>query len=102
MVQAPVDPTTGLSKPLEATPTPVTPVAPVAEVKAPEPIKQAKTEQTVDYNVSTGREQQIQDNISKITQASPNLLKDRNAYNQAFGYETADAGKKALLDSTFS
>ena len=26
-------------------------------------------------------------------------MNDRNAYNEAFGYSTADAGKKALLDS---
>lgn len=107
-VQAPVDPTTGLSKPLEpvAQPAPVTQIQ--AEVKSPEPIKTevasstAKTEPVIDYNVSAGREWEIQDNIAKITQTNPKLLKDRNAYNQAFGYETADAGKKALLDSTFS
>lgn len=102
-VQAPVDPTTGLSKPIEA-PTPIQ-----AEVKPPETVKTdvasstpTKTEPVIDYNVSAGREWEIQDNVAKITQTNPNLLKDRNAYNQAFGYETADAGKKALLDSTFS
>ncbi len=108
IVNAPVDPNTGLSKPLEpvAQPAPVTQIQ--AEVKSPEPIKTevasstAKTEPVIDYNVSAGREWEIQDNIAKITQTNPNLLKDRNAYNQAFGYETADAGKKALLDSTFS
>ena len=106
-VQAPVDPTTGLSKPLEPVAQPAQPIQ--AEVKAPEPIKTevasstpTKTEPVIDYNVSAGREWEIQDNVAKITQTNPNLLKDRNAFNQAFGYETADAGKKALLDSTFS
>jgi len=62
IVNAPVDQTTGLSKPLEpvAQPAPVTPIQ--AEVKAPEPIKTevasstAKIEPVIDYNVSAGRE----------------------------------------------
>ncbi len=103
IVNAPVDPTTGLSKPLEpvAQPAPVTQIQ--AEVKSPEPIKTevasstAKIEPVIDYNVSAGREWEIQDNIAKITQTNPKLLKDRNAYNQAFGYETADAWKKAMF-----
>lgn len=55
----------------------------------------------VDFNVSQGREWEIQKNIADITATNPTLLKDRNAYNQAFGYETADQWKKAILDSAF-
>ena len=58
--------------------------------------------QPVDYNTSVGRESQIQDNVTKLTQQNPTLLKDRNAYNQAYWYETADQGKKAILDASFS
>lgn len=60
-----------------------------------------KTEAPIDYNASAGREQEIQKNIAEITKGNPNLLKDRNAFNQAFGYDTADQWKKALLDSAF-
>ena len=117
-VKAPVNAETGLSAPLPPTPTPSTPTpapAPTPEkqgdflgdfsgIKKKEPTTPTtqKVEPVKDFNLSTGRETEIQDNISKITQASPNLLKDRNAYNQAFGYETADTGKKALLDATFN
>lgn len=62
----------------------------------------AKTEAPIDYNASQGRETEIQDNIANITAKNPALLKDRNAYNQAFGYETADAWKKAMLDASFN
>jgi hypothetical protein len=49
-----------------------------------------------------GREGEIQTNIKQITTDNPALLKDRNAYNQALGYETADIGKKAMLDASFN
>lgn len=65
-------------------------------------IEPAKVEPTVDFNKSQGREQEIQANIKQITTDNPALLKDRNAYNQAFGYETADAGKRAMLDASFT
>lgn len=55
----------------------------------------------VDFNLSQGREWEIQKNVADITATNPTLLKDRNAYNQAFGYETADQWKKAILDSAF-
>lgn len=101
MVQAPVDPTTGLSKPLEQS-NPVTqnltPTTP-APVK---PVTPTKVEPVIDYNKSQGREQDIQSNIKQITTDNPALLKDRNAYNQAFGYDTADQGKRAMLDASFS
>jgi hypothetical protein len=124
IVNAPVDPNTGLSKPLEQTQAPVvptpapTPIAPeikyannpdwtpvTAEVKPIEPVKTtvaSKTEAPIDYNKSQGREGDIQANIKQITTDNPALLKDRNAYNQAFGYDTADQGKKAMLDASFS
>lgn len=60
-----------------------------------------KTEAPIDYNTSVWREGEIQKNISEITAWNPTLLKDRNAFNQSFGYETADQGKKAILDSAF-
>ena len=93
--------------PVETTPTPtqVTPATPtVAEVK-PEPVKTPTVkpiEAPIDYNKSQGREQEIQANIKQITTDNPALLKDRNAYNQAFGYDTADQGKKAMLDASFT
>lgn len=114
-VAQPVNPSTGLSTPLPPTVQPTNPpVAPVAQPApttppvtppvtppkqdTPSPVTPPKTE---DFNTSAGRETQIQDNVSKITQQNPNLLKDRNAYNQAFWYETADPGKKAILDASF-
>lgn len=66
------------------------------------PVATPKTETPIDFNASAWRETQIQDNVTKITQTNTALLKDRNAYNQAFGYETADQGKKAILDSQFT
>jgi hypothetical protein len=102
MVQAPIDSTTGLSAPIQSTPATITPapteVKPVAPVTPKTPVK---TEPVIDYNVSTGREAEIQKNVTDITTANPALLKDRTAYNQAFGYDTADQGKKAMLDSSF-
>lgn len=53
------------------------------------------------YNTSTGREAEIQSNIDTITAGNPNLLTNRNSFNASFGYATADAGKKALLDSAW-
>lgn len=77
------------------TPAPATP-APKAETP-----KQVKTEAPVDYNVSTGREADIQKNLSDITATNPALTQDRAKFDAAFGYSTADVGKKALLDSFF-
>ena len=93
-------PTTPVATTPPATPAPTETVTTTETPRAT--TKMAGSTPVIDYNVSTGREQEIQDNISKITQTNPNLLKDRNAYNQAFGYDTADQGKKALLDSTFN
>jgi hypothetical protein len=98
MVTAPVDTTTGLSAP---TTTPIAPTAEVKPVATVTPKAPVKTEPVIDYNVSTGRESAIQKNVTDITTANPALLKDRTAYNQAFGYDTADQGKKAMLDASF-
>lgn len=118
MVQSPGDPTTGLSKPLPATPditaeqnksiqqplstidqSKMDALQPKLDAKAKAPVK---TDAPIDYNKSQGRESEIQKNVTDITTANPTLLKDRTAYNQAFGYATADQGKKAMLDASFS
>ena len=67
------------------------------------PIKAQETPKapTVDFNVSQGREWDIQKNVTDITTTNPTLLKDRQAYDKAFWYATADEGKKAILDSNF-
>ena len=91
-VQAPVQP---IQPKVQATPQPITPtpevkpteIKPVTPTATPE---KTTTVPQVDFNVSQGREGEIQKNIADITATNPNLLKDRNAYNQAFGYETAD------------
>lgn len=106
---APVNPQTGLSQPQTSQPTqtPVTPTQPVAPVTAEVPKTEIastapKVEAPIDYNTSAGRESEIQKNVSELTKTNPNLLKDRNAYNKAFGYDTADQGKKAILDASFT
>jgi surface antigen len=63
---------------------------------------QTKQEPTIDYNSSIGREDQIGNNLATITTQTPELLIDRTKYDRAFGYSTADEGKKALLDSFFA
>lgn len=86
--------------------TPVTPVVPVADpVIEPKPTTKTTTDKTevpIDYNKSTGRENEISDNLTRITGQDPGLLTDRTRFNDAFGYSTADGGKKALLDSFFA
>ena len=66
------------------------PQAPVAPV-APKPVKPTtttpapvKTEPAIDYNSSVGRENEINTNVANITTSNPTLLKDRNAFNNAF------------------
>lgn len=88
------DQVTGLTKPIETTPAPTTPpvTTPTHTVAKTEP---------VDYNKSVGRESEIQKNITDITKSNPSLLKDRTAYDKAFGYATADEGKKAILDTQY-
>lgn len=97
---APTNQQTELSQPPVQTPQPQTPTtltnpqAPITtsptEVKPPEAIKPVKTEAPIDYNTSQGRESEIQANVTNLTKTNPALLKDRNAFNQAFGYDTAD------------
>lgn len=61
IVNAPIDPTTGLSKPLETTPAPTQ--APTTPAPVVEPVK---TEPVVDFNKSQGREQEIMSNLEKF------------------------------------
>ena len=103
---APVAPV-ALENPIEKAPVAPTVTNPanniLPEVKpTPTPVSTPKTEAPIDFNASAWRETQIQDNVTKLTQTNPALLKDRVAYNQAFGYDTADQGKKAILDSQFT
>ena len=93
---APVTPT--VTPP--TTPTqPVTP--PVKETVTPVKTEVKATTPEVNFNTSVGRENEINANLANITAGNQSLLTDRNAFNNAFGYATADDGKKALLDSFF-
>ena len=121
MVQAPVDPTTGLSKPLEATPAPVAEVkpvtpmvqapvdpttglskpleatpAPVAEVKPVTPKTPAKVEPIVN------RQKEIETNLATGYNANPSLFNDRTAFDQAYNYQTKNPEEKATLDSFYN
>lgn len=78
-------------------PAPVTPAPKVETPKAEAPKQPAP----VDFNVSAGREEEIQKNLASITATNPALTQDRAKFDAAFGYSTADAGKKALLDSFY-
>ena len=76
--------------------------APVKPVEAPKPTTTAgKTTPSVNFDSSAGREVEINSNLSRISGDNPALLQDRQAFDKAFGYATADEGKKALLDSFF-
>lgn len=79
--------------------------APIQAAPAPkvEPPKAEAPKQSapVDFNVSAGREEEIQKNLASITATNPALTQDRAKFDAAFGYSTADAGKKALLDSFY-
>jgi hypothetical protein len=50
-------------------------------------------------NLKDDSGKQLWDNMASISASNPNLLQDRNAYNQAFGYDGKDAGEKAMVDS---
>ncbi len=108
----PVDPTTGLSKPLEPvvqpTPTAVAPIAPTpvtAEVKTPEPVKTevasaispvkpVKQEPVVDYTQAKGRESEITANLDsfKAKWMTPDEIM------RASDYQNASPEKKALIE----
>jgi hypothetical protein len=98
MVQAPVDPTTGLSKPLEATPAPTSaPVSPApAEVKPVTPKNPAKVEPIVN------RQKEIETNLSTGYNANPSLFTDRTAFDQAYNYQTKNPEERATLDSFYN
>lgn len=93
--QAPVDQTTGLSKPLEATPV-------ITEaVKAPEPVKTEpasavtpKTEAPIDYTQAKGREQDIINNLN--TFKAQNMTPEQ--IMKASDYQNAAPEKRALIE----
>ena len=88
--------------PAPLTPTPTPPVTtPVNETVTPVKTEVKATNPEVNFNTSVGRENEINANLANITASNQSLLTDRNAFNNAFGYSTADDGKKALLDSFF-
>lgn len=75
---------------------------PVETTAKKETTQLGATEATKNYDISTGREEEIQSNLTRISAENPALLTDRAKFDQAFGYATADVGKKALLDSFFN
>lgn len=103
IVNAPVDQTTGLSKPLEPVTqpvqqAPVTPATPVqAEVKAPEVkpvVASQKTEAPVDYTQAKGREQEIINNLN--TFKAQNMTPEQ--IMKASDYQNATPEKQALIE----
>jgi hypothetical protein len=97
---APVAPTT--------TPTPATTQTSTAGVRTPNVKTQASQvsvaptistpKTTTNFNTGVGREDEIRTNV----QANPDAFKNRNTFNQMYGYDTADATKKAILDEEFA
>jgi hypothetical protein len=57
---------------------------------------------TPDFNTSQGREQDILKNLNEGFTNAPSLFQNQESYRQAYGYDTADQGKKAILDSFFA
>jgi hypothetical protein len=57
---------------------------------------------TPDFNTSQGREQDILKNLNEGFTNAPSLFQNQEAYKKAYGYDTADQGKKAILDSFFA
>lgn len=96
--QAPVDPTTGLSKPLEPTVTPTAPTVTPEPIKAPEPVKTevstAKTEPVVDYTQAKWREQDITTNLEsfKAQWMTPEQIL------KASDYANASPEKRAMIE----
>ena len=54
---------------------------------------------SVRQNLKDDSGQQLWSNLSTISESNPNLLTDRRAYDQAFGYSGKDSGEKAMVDS---
>lgn len=76
-----------------------TPEAPKIE---PTKVETPKVETPkIDTNVSAGREKEIMSNLADGAKNAPQLFKDRASFDAAYGYSTADAGKKAILDSFY-
>lgn len=68
---------------------------------ASQPTDSSKVAQlkSVRENLKDDSGQQLWSNLSTISESNPNLLTDRRAYDQAFGYNTKDSGEKAMVDS---
>ena len=56
---------------------------------------------TVNTNSSQGREAEITQHLNDGYTNNPALFQDYNTFKQAYNYDTADQGKKAILDSFF-
>lgn len=56
---------------------------------------------TVNTNSSQGREAEITQHLNEGYTNNPALFQDYNTFKQAYNYDTADQGKKAILDSFF-
>ena len=67
--------------------------------KQPEAQTRQAELKSVRENLKDDSGKQLWDNLKTISASNPNLLQDRNAYNQAFGYDGKDAGEKAMVDS---
>jgi hypothetical protein len=97
MVQAPVDPTTGLSKPLEATPAVQANTEPLQNLgqTAPKvPKTPVKTEPVIDYTQAKGREAEITANLDSFK--AKNMTPDE--IMRASDYQNASPEKRALID----
>lgn len=55
-----------------------------------------------DFTKWEGRETQIKQNLETITGSDKWLLTNRTAFNQKFGYDTANDAKKKILDDFFA
>ncbi len=66
-----------------------------------QPTIQPKTEKTVDFNVWSGRENEIVSNLNEWFKNAPELFKDQNTFRNAYGYNSADESKRRVLDAYF-
>lgn len=56
---------------------------------------------TVDFNVWSGREQDILKNLNEGFSNAPDLFQNKDTFKTAYGYATADDTKKKMLDAFF-
>ena len=93
-----VAPTPAPAAPKVETPAPVSPVAPAA----PKPVQATpstapKTQEYFDQ--SQKREQEILTNLNEGFKNAPELFRDVGTFRSSYGYDTADEGKKKMLDA---